>query len=35
MRSGKWSFYSLDRTAAEQLLAETAAHLDGSPGNDG
>jgi hypothetical protein len=28
------SFYSLDRTAAGQLLAETAAHLDGSPGND-
>ena len=34
-RRGKWSFYSLDRTAAGQLLAETAAHLDGSPGNDG
>jgi ArsR family transcriptional regulator len=34
-RRGKWSFHSLDRTAAEQLLAETAAHLDGSPGNDG
>ena len=34
-RRGKWSFYSLDRKAAGQLLAETAAHLDGSPGNDG
>ena len=34
-RHGKWSFYSLDRTAAGQLLAETAAHLDGSPGKDG
>jgi ArsR family transcriptional regulator, arsenate/arsenite/antimonite-responsive transcriptional repressor len=34
-RRGKWSFYSLDRTAAGQLLAETAAHLDGSPGKDG
>ena len=34
-RRGKWSFYSLDREAAGQLLAETAAHLDGSPGNDG
>lgn len=34
-RRGKWSFYSLDRTAAGQLLAETAAHLDSSPGKDG
>jgi ArsR family transcriptional regulator, arsenate/arsenite/antimonite-responsive transcriptional repressor len=34
-RRGKWSFYSLDREAAGQLLAETVAHLDGSPGGDG
>ncbi len=34
-RRGKWSFYSLDRTAAGQLLAETAAHLDSSLGKDG
>jgi ArsR family transcriptional regulator len=34
-RHGKWNFYSLDRTAAGQLLAETAAHLDGRPGKDG
>jgi ArsR family transcriptional regulator, arsenate/arsenite/antimonite-responsive transcriptional repressor len=34
-RRGKWSFYSLDRTAAGGLLAETAAHLDGGPGRDG
>jgi ArsR family transcriptional regulator len=34
-RRGKWSFYSLDRTTAAQLLAETAAHLDSSPGKDG
>jgi ArsR family transcriptional regulator, arsenate/arsenite/antimonite-responsive transcriptional repressor len=34
-RRGKWSFYSLDREAARQLLAETAAYLDGSPRNDG
>jgi len=27
------SFYSLDRTAAGQLLAESAADLDGSPSN--
>lgn len=33
-RRGKWSFYSLDRQAAGQLLAETAAHLDGDPGKD-
>ena len=26
-RRGRWSFYSLDREAAGQLLAETAAHL--------
>jgi ArsR family transcriptional regulator len=34
-RRGKWSIYSLDRKAAGQLLAETAADLDGGPGNDG
>jgi ArsR family transcriptional regulator, arsenate/arsenite/antimonite-responsive transcriptional repressor len=34
-RRGKWSFYSLDREAAGRLLAETAAHLDGSPRDDG
>jgi ArsR family transcriptional regulator len=34
-RRGKWSFYSLDRTAASQLIAETAAHLGGNPGKDG
>jgi ArsR family transcriptional regulator, arsenate/arsenite/antimonite-responsive transcriptional repressor len=34
-RRGKWSFYSLDREAAGQLIAETSAHLDGSPGFDG
>jgi ArsR family transcriptional regulator, arsenate/arsenite/antimonite-responsive transcriptional repressor len=34
-RRGKWSFYSLDREAAGQLLAETAAHLDSSPRDDG
>jgi len=34
-RRGKWSFYSLDWTAAGQLLAETAANLDSSPGKDG
>jgi ArsR family transcriptional regulator len=34
-RRGRWSFYSLDREAAGQLIAETAAHLDGSPGKDG
>jgi ArsR family transcriptional regulator len=34
-RRGKWSFYSLDREAAGHLIAETAAHLDGSPGKDG
>ena len=28
-RRGKWSFYSLDREAAEGLLAETANHLGG------
>jgi ArsR family transcriptional regulator, arsenate/arsenite/antimonite-responsive transcriptional repressor len=26
-RRGKWSFYSLDREAADQLLAEAANHL--------
>ena len=34
-RRGKWSFYSLDREAAGRLLAETAAHLDGSLRDDG
>ena len=34
-RRGKWSFYSLDREAAGRLLAETAAHLDGNPRNEG
>lgn len=34
-RRGKWSFYSLDREAAGQLLTETAAHLEGSPSKDG
>jgi ArsR family transcriptional regulator len=34
-RRGKWSFYSLDREAAGQLLAETAAYLDGSTSKDG
>ena len=34
-RRGKWSFYSLDREAAGRLLAETAAHLDGSASIDG
>jgi ArsR family transcriptional regulator, arsenate/arsenite/antimonite-responsive transcriptional repressor len=34
-RRGKRSFYSLDRTTAGQLLAETAAHLDSSPGKVG
>lgn len=34
-RRGKWSFYSLDRQAAGQLLAETAAHLDGVRSKDG
>jgi ArsR family transcriptional regulator, arsenate/arsenite/antimonite-responsive transcriptional repressor len=34
-RRGKWSFYSLDREAAGQLIAETAAHLGSSPGKDG
>jgi ArsR family transcriptional regulator, arsenate/arsenite/antimonite-responsive transcriptional repressor len=35
VRRGKWSFYSLDRETAGQLIAETAAHLDGSPDKDG
>jgi ArsR family transcriptional regulator len=30
-RRGRWSFYSLDRRFAYQLLAETAAHLDLAP----
>ena len=34
-RRGKWSFYSLDREAAGQLLTETTAHLDGNPSKDG
>ena len=34
-RRGKWSFYSLDRQAADQLLTETANHLGGDPGKDG
>jgi ArsR family transcriptional regulator, arsenate/arsenite/antimonite-responsive transcriptional repressor len=34
-RRGKWSIYSLDRETAGQLIAETAAHLDGSPDKDG
>ena len=34
-RRGKWSFYSLDREAAGRLLAETAAHLDGSLRDNG
>lgn len=34
-RRGKWSFYSLDREAADQLLAETAAHLGGDMDKDG
>ena len=34
-RRGKWSFYSLDREAAGRLLAETAAHLDGNPRDEG
>jgi ArsR family transcriptional regulator, arsenate/arsenite/antimonite-responsive transcriptional repressor len=34
-RRGKWSFYSLDREAAGHLTAETAAHLGGSPVQDG
>ena len=28
-KHGRWSFYSLDREAAGQLLAETEAYLDG------
>ena len=34
-RRGRWSFYSLDRQAAGQLLAETAAHLDGARSENG
>ena len=34
-RRGTWSFYSLDREAAGRLLAETAAHLDGDPRDEG
>ena len=34
-RRGKWSFYSLDHEAADQLLTATAAHLGDDPGNDG
>ena len=29
-RRGRWAFYSLDREAAGQLLAEARVHLDGS-----
>ena len=29
-RRGRWAFYSLDREAAGQLLAEAAVHLDGT-----
>jgi ArsR family transcriptional regulator len=34
-RRGKWSFYSLDRQAADQLFAETANYLGGVPSKDG
>ena len=34
-RRGKWSFYSLERGVADQLLAETRDHLDGKSGKDG
>jgi ArsR family transcriptional regulator, arsenate/arsenite/antimonite-responsive transcriptional repressor len=34
-RRGKWSFYSLDREDAGQLLTETADHLGDGPGKDG
>jgi ArsR family transcriptional regulator, arsenate/arsenite/antimonite-responsive transcriptional repressor len=34
-RRGKWSFYSLDREVAGQLLTETADHLGDGPGKDG
>ena len=34
-RRGKWSFYSLDRTAVGRLLAEIADHLNSGPGIDG
>ena len=34
-RRGKWSFYSLDREVARQLLTETANHLRGGPSKDG
>ena len=34
-RRGKWSFYSLDREVAGQLLTETANHLGGGPSKDG
>jgi ArsR family transcriptional regulator, arsenate/arsenite/antimonite-responsive transcriptional repressor len=30
-RRGRWAFYSLDREAAGQLLAEAAIHLDNTP----
>jgi ArsR family transcriptional regulator len=33
-KHGRWSFYSLDRGFADQILAETAAYLDGT-GKDG
>jgi ArsR family transcriptional regulator, arsenate/arsenite/antimonite-responsive transcriptional repressor len=34
-RRGKWSFYSLDREVAGQLLTETTNHLGGGPRKDG
>jgi ArsR family transcriptional regulator, arsenate/arsenite/antimonite-responsive transcriptional repressor len=34
-RRGKWSFYSLDREVAGQLLTETADYLGDGPGKDG
>jgi ArsR family transcriptional regulator, arsenate/arsenite/antimonite-responsive transcriptional repressor len=34
-RRGKWSFYSLDRGVAGQLLSETAVHLESDPGKNG
>ncbi len=34
-RRGKWSFYSLDRNAAVQLLDEATVHLNGNPSTDG
>jgi ArsR family transcriptional regulator len=34
-RRGRWAFYSLDREAAEHLLAEAANHLGGSASKHG